>query len=705
MIFHTGIAESPNILRVFGRGSGGQPFCKSVSPGNLTLLKATCDHGAISLVNALALAMFLLWYFSHGFSVDGILDGIYELQADSLAHGHLNIIPGPQEMYFHDILIYWGKYYFYQGLLPSILLWGSSQVLGRTVAHYLITYVFLFVFIFYVQRILVELIMGRTGSLAPLQLRTKKQPHEVIRWDRCLAFLLPTGKMPVPPTGHDDHSAVPSCNGDTSRDYGRNGSGLMDYLPALLLVWVLVLVLPFRFEKHYFEERWFFTRFVIYEQQIFFGLAVATAGVFHLIRGLRDKYGRDLMLAGFLFSVAAWIRVTWFPFALLVLPVMALLSWKWTPPDRRTFRFGDGLVFGVLAGALIAGLLYLNYVRFGSPFDFGLQYISMGNYAYQRDVKQYFSAGTRFWNFWYTIALYYVSPEVMERLSMTRLAYAQTIGYAPAILWNNPQFAFMLIVVPWALIRAYKRRKSLCAGLMVLLTVVIYFNVLLGVVSTVVVLRYFMDSYYFLMLLCIAALSVFMRPVYVLLIMLAALSWHMPATVESFAVVRPELRAIRLDSGLPLRAHEGPTWFIEPNPKWLRGLFSATHIDLMTRYNAVGIEGEIDGYLFSKDCFAAYLMPGAHKATGPYSELTISGLRALRTPGSLHLFFEQRPIAQLPVAPDRSIDAQIQLPFRLEPDAPYQILGLFVPKGSSFLPPRPPGEPVIHFRELRLESW
>ncbi|MEW6352527.1 MAG: hypothetical protein AB1646_26060 [Thermodesulfobacteriota bacterium] len=757
---------------------------------------------SLLLVNALVLAAFLLWHVSHGFSVGGILDGFYELQANSLSHGHLDIIPGPQEMYCHDILIYGGKYYFYQGLLPSILLWGSSQVLGRTLAHYLITYAFFFLFVFSVQRILSKLtsphangIAGGNGGSSEHDRGRTQNPAVLSERSLAVSVEVPsnsreTGKMPIPP----------------GESHESSWQGVRDLLPALLLVWVLILVLPFRFEKHYFEERWFFARFVIYEQQIFFGLAVATAGVFHLIRGIGQRCGRDLMWAGVLFALAAWIRVTWFPFAALALPVMVSLWWKWTPPDQRAFRLGNGFLLGVLAGTLLAGLLFLNYIRFGSPFDFGLQHISMGNYGYQRDVKQYFSVATKFWNFWYNMALYYVSPDLMERLGMTRLAYAQTIGYAPALLWNNPQFAAMLMLVPWAMVRAYRRFReshgvprqpsgevplrsiangppaasgsrmpqefsakgaggidahlttgefdnsgsypppptpshegrgilksfplsgkgkvrgqdvkatqalksaptgfhaNLFAGLAVLLLVVVYFNVLLGAVSSVVVLRYFMDSYYFLMLLCVAALSAFMRPVYVLVIMVAALSWHIPGTVESFGAVRPELRTVRTDSGFPIREQEGPTWFMEPNPKWPKGSFSVDQIDLMTRYNAVGIEGEIDGNLFSKDCFAVYLRPGTPEQARPYGHLTIRGLRALRTPGSLHLFFEQKPVAQLPVTPGSSINGQIRLPYRLSGDAPYQILGLFVPQGHSHLTPRPPGEPVIHFRELRLEQ-
>ena len=70
----------------------------------------------------------------------------------------------------------------------------------------------------------------------------------------------------------------------------------------------------------------------------------------------------------------------------------------------------------------------------------------------------------------------------------------------------------MLIIVPWAVIRSHERTLSLFASLVVLSGVAVYFNVLIGAASTMVILRYFMESYYFIMMSFIAALLVFLRP-------------------------------------------------------------------------------------------------------------------------------------------------------------------------------------------------
>ena len=385
-------------------------------------------------VNAAVLAGFLLCYFSNGFSLTGILDSVYELQAHSLACGHLYISPGPGEMYFQDISMYRGNYYFYQGLLPSIALASLAHIVGRTAAHYLITYGFLFLLGLYLQKILIELF--------------------------------------------------------ESSDECRPRPNLSAHKCALPAAWLLILVLPFPPDMDNLARTWFFGRFIIYEQQIFFGLGLGLPGVYHLIRGARDSKPRDLMVASFLLFLAAWTRATWFPLATLVLLGAVLLCWKWMPSGKRISSLGTGLWFGLGSFALLAVLMLANYVRFGSCVDFGVIHQNLGNYMYQRDFMQYFSATTRFWNFWYTMAAYYISPRVLDQLGLTRLASSLIEFRAPSMFWNNPQLAPMLIIVPWAVVRSHERTPPLFAGLVVLLGVAVYFNVLIGAASTMVILRY-----------------------------------------------------------------------------------------------------------------------------------------------------------------------------------------------------------------------
>ena len=123
----------------------------------------------------------------------------------------------------------------------------------------------------------------------------------------------------------------------------------------------------------------------------------------------------------------------------------------------------------------------------------------------------------------------------------------------------------------------------------------------------------------------------------------------------------------------------------------------------MTHYNSIGIAGKTEEDLLARDCFAIYLIPGDSGNTKDYTELTVSGLEPWDEPGSLHLFFEQIPVAHISMVPGKRINAQVRLPSRLKPDSPYQVLGFFVPEGFSHLPPRTTGKPVVRFREIGLQ--
>ena len=187
--------------------------------------------------------------------------------------------------------MYRGNYYFYQGLLPSIALASLAHIVGRTVAHYLITYGFLFLLGLYLQKIVIELF--------------------------------------------------------ESSEECRPGPNLSAYKCALPAAWLLILVLPFPPDMDNLARTWFFGRFIIYEQQIIFGLGLGLPGVYHLIRGVSDKKPRDLMVASFLLFLAAWTRATWFPLATLVLLGATLLCRKWMPSGKRISSLGTGLWFGL----------------------------------------------------------------------------------------------------------------------------------------------------------------------------------------------------------------------------------------------------------------------------------------------------------------------------------------------------------------------
>ena len=157
------------------------------------------------IVNALAMSLLWLCFVSHHFGAGQMMDGVYEIQAAMLGQGRLSIVPGPLQLYYFDVIMFRGDYYFYQGLLPSAILLILSSIFGSLVAHYLTVFRFFFFIVFFLQKILVELI--------------------------------------------DWESSQESC--------GKKWV----WLWAIPMSWLFIFVIPYPFELG-----WFFSRFFVFEQ-------------------------------------------------------------------------------------------------------------------------------------------------------------------------------------------------------------------------------------------------------------------------------------------------------------------------------------------------------------------------------------------------------------------------------------------------------
>ena len=213
-----------------------------------------------------------IYYVSHGFKVDGLIDGVYDIQAASLAAGHLHIEPGPLKVFYHDAIMYFGQYYFYRGLLPSLLLLGLSTLIGRLAAHYVIVFSCFFSIIYFCHLILDEIL---------------------------------------------DCSLSEQTKGRTALR-----------LSLIIVALTLIFVIPYPVDP--VVTPGFFSRFTVYEQQVLFGLALAMPGTYLLIRSLEQKQVGKLAAAASVFALAASTRVTWFPFAGILWIAALFLVWKWT---------------------------------------------------------------------------------------------------------------------------------------------------------------------------------------------------------------------------------------------------------------------------------------------------------------------------------------------------------------------------------------
>lgn len=591
--------------------------------------------------NALVLAFAWVAFVSDGFRANGILDGVYEIQARRLFQGHLSIEPGPLAIFYHDVLMYWGTYYFYWGLFPSALFGTLAALLGRLPAHYLTVFLLLFSLTFSAQKILAEIL--RHGSPSAV----RRAP--VAQW-----------------------WAVP-------------------------LTWLLLIVIPYPP-----DHAWFFSRFAVYEQQVLFGLALAMPGLYLLTRALREQHTGTLAAATVCFSLAAWTRVTWVPFAVLVNGAAVVLAWRWRdaqwprPPASRL------LPVTVPWLVMIAALLCVNYLRFDSVFDFGVRYQNPGQPLYLRNEKLFFSAATRCYNFVYNILSYYVSPDFVRTVGLQRNAYSFFEETPTGFFFVNPQFLPVLLALPLAVYRAVRERSALVVVIAVLALTTLYLNVITGIWGTMVIMRYFVEFSFFLLLTFLAVLVALLRPGIAVPIFVLLLATHVPESARRFLTVRPELRTVDASGGSTVTSPQVRTWFLTPNPVWPVGALSAADVGDFPAYAVMGLQPGANDTVEGTDLSAVYLVPSGTPDDAPAPVLEIHGLRAVREAGTVTIFFENRPVASRAIGPAQPEDVSVRLPFALPREAPYQVMLVFVAQGAATLPPRPPTGPVLRFRDVTL---
>ena len=596
----------------------------------------------VQTLNALAAAIMWLYFVSHGFSQSSLLDAVYEIQARSLGQGHLFIVPGPLERFYHDSLMFWGRYYFYWGLFPSLCLLLVGKLIGHAAAHYVITGLFFFSLIYFFQKILLEL------------------------------------------TGHAAFSRA-------EPDIYQNGA-------VLFFTWLLIFVLPFPV-----QQGWFFERFMVYEQQILFGLAIAMPGLFFLIRALYEKKIEKLALSALFLSLAAWTRVTWVPFALLLLAATPFFQRRWQslPAARNSKK--NALALLATASALMAGLLCLNYFRFDSFFDFGVKYQNPSFYPYLRNLKMFFSPLTRFINTVFNVMSYYAPWDFIQLVGLEKKSFSLIEKFPPGFFYVNPQFIPLLVTVPFGIYKAFRDRSPLLASFAVLLVATVYLNLLIGFFGTMIILRYFIEFYYLLILTFFASLLVFFRPKIAALILGMMLIFYVPGTLKSYATVQPKLRPLKSSLGIKSDRLALETPSARPAVQWPPGRLSSGNRSQFPFYSVIGIAASNKSELLARDIFAVYMLPKTSPLkTSP--RVSITGIRPIHQKGDALIYFENRLIGTVKLRPGSAIDCSFDLPYKIPRVGPYQILVVFLPYGNSFLPARSPENNEIAFQEILFEA-
>jgi hypothetical protein len=567
---------------------------------------------------------------------------------------------------------------------------------GRIAAHYTIVFATFFSIIFFLQLFILEILGSSVAD----------DSYQGAIEEVTVGKAGPGGSPPL-------RTAQPDFASETHQGGSNRGSqchmhesasvpltGLSKYAGSAILTWLLLFVLPYPAEKG-----WFFERFVVYEQQILLGLAFAMPGLYCVVMGVKRKSAAYMAVAVSLFSLGAWTRVTWFPFAWILLFISFFLVVKWSDEPRTGDRLRRAMMSMAPAALLLIGMMVVNFVRFDSPFDFGVRYQDPGDYIYFRNLKMFFSPATRVWNAIFNGFSYFAPPQWAISMGLFERSFARNEGLAPSFFFLNPQFIPMLILVPLGMYKAHKRHSPLFVSMLALLATIVYLNIVIGFFGTIVIMRYFVEFYYFLILLFVAALFVFLSPRLSILIVLLSLIMYIPQPAGGFLFSRPELRTV---NGWPdakaLNSPPGRTPFLVPQAKWAEGKLSAENLGQIPPYAVMGVKDGRGGNLTGMDIFCVYLIPKDMPSAPSRATLTVSGLEPLSLDGTAFFFFENRSVASKEISRGTTIDVDIKLPFSIPRKAPYQVMVLFLPAGRSYLEPRETGKPTVQFREILLQA-
>lgn len=592
--------------------------------------------------NAVIAAAAWLFFVSHGFTARELLDGVYFLQSRALEQFQLRIEPGPLHAFYDDVLLYRGKYYFYWGLLPSALLAVIRALFGSLAAHYLIVFGFFLGITYFVQRILIRMVR----SVRP-------------------------------------------------RDCSIGAS---TWLGVGVSTWLFVFVIPFPPSKE-----WFFQDFVIYEQQILFGLAFGLAAASVYIDGISKRQWGPIALGATLLALAACTRVTWVPLALAAVPLSAVYALHTMPQDAGIGSALRRLCAFVPAVGLIAVVLIVNDVRFESPFDFGVRHQNPGLYVYVRNLKMLFATEARVWNFFLNIISYFAPPVQWWFPTLYERSFSYLEGFPPAFFFFNPQFLPMIGLVPAAVYRVLRNRSAIASAVVVTAGIFAYLILILGVFSNAVILRYFVEFLPFMLLLFAGSLLVFLRPPIVMAVLVTAMLPYAPAAIGKFVTVEPNLRGAHLRESLEPGTLAYRKFFIRDSVTWPLGRLTAAELPHLDFYNTYGVKPLPNGIIAARDLFTIYVIPAGCRPGCTSVRLSLPGLRAASREGRLTLYLENRPLIAVPVD-DSPKNVEIVVPDVYLRFAPYEIMGVFLEQGVSALPPRAAPRASVVFRELRLEA-
>lgn len=598
-------------------------------------------------LNALIATFIWVYYLSQGFNQPGILDGFIDIQAYVLQRGHLAITPDYHYMFYHDVSLYKGDYYFYWGLLPSLLHAFLSILTNRIISSYFIVCLFLFLFVFSFQLIIFEILNTATPAASPQNI----------------------------------------------------------FIPCatVILSWVLIFNLPFPYDVYHYS--WFFNRFVIYEQQILFGLGLAVPGLFFMIRGYRKGSPALLITAASLFALAPWARGTWCLFAVLTIPV--IYTNLFTKKSLRSLLNRHHYAFMILPILLIAGLLTLNYVRFDNLFDFGikLQVPIIYNDNYFRIQNGIFSAITHFYNTIFKILSYYTSPGLIQLSGIPERSASWSEFTAPYLFHNNPLLFLLTPLVLYGIYRALREKKDKLIMIISIGSMALIMNGVIVSVGNIVTMRYFVECYYITILLLLAGLTFAIPIKYSVPILVLCLGFYIPGNIKIFLTAQPELRLIEVVKNKqdhveyritsPMRSFS-----VFKDIYWHEGIVTATQ-ETFTRYNTMGMIPMKNGMIYATDVTAIYIKPQKNKEiSGNKAFLEFIGIKSVSKPGIISVYLDKTKVGDFSIVPWHARSFSAPINDNLTSDAPCRLLIYFFEGNQHYLPAKQSNLPSFIFEKI-----
>lgn len=481
---------------------------------------------------------------------------------------------------------------------------------------------------------------------------------------------------------------------------------------AIILAWILIFSLPFPY--NIYKNQWFFGRFVIYEQQIIFGLGLALPGLFFIIRG-QIKNNPVLLIEGACFlAAAAWVRGTWFVLAFLA--ILFIFGEFIMKKNFRSLLNWTHYVFMMIPVFLMCGLLVLNFIRFDDMFDFGMKLQNPMYGIYLRNQNGLFSPETQFFDTIFKMLAYYASPALIQMSGVWEKSASWCEYELPCLFHNNRMLLLLIPIVLYGIYRAFCVNRKMFKIIVFLGVTALVINGVIFYMGNIVTMRYFVECYYFAILLLFAGLTAALSVKISFPLLVLIFSFYLPGNITAFTENQPELRLIKIvENKDNLVDYENisqkrristlqiKTDFIYKDVRWHEGVVTASQPETYTKYNTIGMVPLKNGTIVANDLSAVYIKPQKMKGLlANKSLLEFVNIKSVSKPGRIKVYIDKTAIAEFSIVQGEARTYRTAINYDLKDDAPRRLLIYFFEENTSYLPAKQSKFPAFLFDKICL---